>query len=115
MINYLINEQKLQNKIKHNPNILDLNSDPIIELVCLHTCTDRSTNTKEVQLQQILLTWLVSDTDRQTYSKNTGVLFKEPESQDLLRHNRFGSTDLRRRDFGHQLVILTIVLFTIYF
>lgn len=107
MINFSINEQKWQNKIKHNPNIPVSNSDPIIELVCIHTCTDRSTNTKEVQLQQILLTWLVSDTDRQTYSKNTGVLFKEPESQDLLRHNRFGSIDLRRRDFGHQLVILT--------
>lgn len=107
MINYSINEQKLQNKIKYNPNILVLNGDPVTELVCLHTCTNISTNTKEVQLQQILLTWLVSDTDRQTFSKNTGVLFKEPESQDLLRHNRFGSIDLRRRDFGHQLVILT--------
>lgn len=107
MINLSNNEQKLQNKIKHNSNILDLNSDPITELVCIHTCTNRLMNTKEVQLQQILLTWLMSDTDRQTYSKNTGVLFKEPESQDLLRHNRFGSIDLRRRDFGHQLVILT--------
>lgn len=40
--------QKLQNEIKHNRNILDLNSDPIIELVCIHT--DRSTNKNEVQL-----------------------------------------------------------------
>lgn len=42
--------QKLQNEIKHNRNIPVLNSDPIIELVCIHTCTDIPTNTKEVQL-----------------------------------------------------------------
>lgn len=64
LIIYSIKKQKLQNKIKHNPYIAVFNNDLIIELVFIHAMN------KKLQLKRILLTWLISDTDRQTYKKH---------------------------------------------